>query len=582
MKPLITIILIITILNSFGQVYEKFHKNSSLNMIELNDTSMLCTSIDSIFSINKFTGIKEWGKPFDCCMTNIERWDSNSFICFGVSSMISIPNSIPNIKILKVNLTGDTLWSKEFDKTINNPIGKILGKNIYIGGFNGHHSFLYKLDSVGNLVDSISFNPFYFESMVIDDRGIAVSLTDNNFQDLNILKIDSNLNIVDTLIYNTTNNYIFDFHVKDSIYIMSGINTLMVLNKDSAQTLYDSTFLNYNFFNFTFYNDTIIAVTGTYEISNSSDDDVLVAFFDLKNKQLIKHQRFGSKSNYDIGHSIHNVNDGGLIISGYTEYFPNTGYGYYFKVDSNLSVNPCSKILKLFPVYNRCLGSTYIIFNESFGINKTYTLIIGEDTLYNQSVYDAYVAQADSVGVINVQLINCNDTIIESFEIIDTLLQDFTYHYVGDSIEFRPPIDNNMKSFRWDFGDGNYKIDSIVKHKYSSSGDYLVSLKMFNDVCFLQQYDSLSISLSNESVFNISNSIVIYPNPSDGVFSYKLNSNINAEKLLVVDLTGRTVLSREIAKDIKGSIDLSDFSKGVYFIKFETTDKIFIEKIILQ
>ncbi|OYT17637.1 MAG: hypothetical protein B7C24_01645 [Bacteroidetes bacterium 4572_77] len=79
--------------------------------------------------------------------------------------------------------------------------------------------------------------------------------------------------------------------------------------------------------------------------------------------------------------------------------------------------------------------------------------------------------------------------------------------------------------------------------------------------------------------------ITIYPNPSNG--SFTIENLANAESLThieILDISGKSILKRTYnAKDKTSQhIDLSDHSKGVYFLIAHTKHQIFTQKVIIQ
>ncbi len=73
--------------------------------------------------------------------------------------------------------------------------------------------------------------------------------------------------------------------------------------------------------------------------------------------------------------------------------------------------------------------------------------------------------------------------------------------------------------------------------------------------------------------------ISIYPNPSDGRFTIALRRSGVA--LSVVDMTGRTVLEKELL-DTENVIELSDEFHGVYFLKLRSGSEVVISKLVIE
>ena len=72
----------------------------------------------------------------------------------------------------------------------------------------------------------------------------------------------------------------------------------------------------------------------------------------------------------------------------------------------------------------------------------------------------------------------------------------------------------------------------------------------------------------------------IYPNPTNGKFSIKLDVDIKYD-IVVKNTLGQTVLITDI-DGVSTIINLSDFDKGVYTIELRNSDKTYIEKVIVD
>ena len=86
------------------------------------------------------------------------------------------------------------------------------------------------------------------------------------------------------------------------------------------------------------------------------------------------------------------------------------------------------------------------------------------------------------------------------------------------------------------------------------------------------------VSMEEESELN--NSISIYPNPSTGEFNISINNpSISNANLEVFDVYGRLVYSKNVSSKMN-SINLSEFSSGVYTVKISANSQVSIKRII--
>lgn len=91
----------------------------------------------------------------------------------------------------------------------------------------------------------------------------------------------------------------------------------------------------------------------------------------------------------------------------------------------------------------------------------------------------------------------------------------------------------------------------------------------------------ISGTLSNQN-FEMNN-IVVYPNPSKGIFNISLG-NIQPTAIDVYDLTGKVILSKSAiqSSNIETSIDLSNASTGIYFVKITAENQSTVKRIIKE
>ena len=79
--------------------------------------------------------------------------------------------------------------------------------------------------------------------------------------------------------------------------------------------------------------------------------------------------------------------------------------------------------------------------------------------------------------------------------------------------------------------------------------------------------------------------VLVFPNPSDGVFEIKLSNSNVASQILLFDLSGklierRTVTAEQATKSIV--MDKSFLASGIYLLKIITKDETVTKKLIIR
>ena len=79
--------------------------------------------------------------------------------------------------------------------------------------------------------------------------------------------------------------------------------------------------------------------------------------------------------------------------------------------------------------------------------------------------------------------------------------------------------------------------------------------------------------------------ISIFPNPSNGIFTIFGNINNDNAELKILNITGSLLLQKKLLSvngTILETIDISRFSKGIYFMKITYNKKENTTKIIIH
>jgi len=81
----------------------------------------------------------------------------------------------------------------------------------------------------------------------------------------------------------------------------------------------------------------------------------------------------------------------------------------------------------------------------------------------------------------------------------------------------------------------------------------------------------------------LANQVKVYPNPSKGLFNLSYNGNAVLEQLTVFDVTGKVVKKMSLKGFDKSElIDMTDFAKGMYFMKIQTATSTSSKRIIVK
>jgi PKD repeat protein len=127
----------------------------------------------------------------------------------------------------------------------------------------------------------------------------------------------------------------------------------------------------------------------------------------------------------------------------------------------------------------------------------------------------------------------------------------------------------------YDFGDGNQSTDENPTHLYSENGNYLLTQYTTNGC----GTDSVSHEVFvNELGLNENSeqTITIHPNPTSGFVT--ISANNQPLEVSIIDFLG-AIYPMELKNN---TIDMSDFSTGIYIVLIKSQNRVFTTRIIKQ
>ncbi len=170
---------------------------------------------------------------------------------------------------------------------------------------------------------------------------------------------------------------------------------------------------------------------------------------------------------------------------------------------------------------------------------------------------------------------SCPDSHTESVEIYATPTASYTFSG-SITIDFTNTSTGGTTCL-WDLGDGTTSTQCDPTHTYPSDGDYTVCLTTTStDGCTDSVCQTVSIQGVGVSENNITN-FSMYPNPSNGKVTLNTQS---VSQVQLISIVGELVWT----KTINGAqeIDLSQLSKGSYFVKVSAKGSTETKKLIIQ
>ncbi len=202
-----------------------------------------------------------------------------------------------------------------------------------------------------------------------------------------------------------------------------------------------------------------------------------------------------------------------------------------------------------------------------------------------------------SAGLYTVKLVSGSTTEQDSIEKVDYITvttglnADFTatplYGNTPLLVQFTDATSGGTPtSWLWEFGDGNTSNLQNPSHTYNANGLYTVKLTVTENgnTSDAEKIDYINVGGIGFDEINLEENLRIYPNPT------KVNSSLNVDfekvgiaNVQLLNLIGKELVIRYTQNPGHIQIDLSNISKGIYFLKLtsNTGDSV-VRKIIVR
>ncbi len=144
---------------------------------------------------------------------------------------------------------------------------------------------------------------------------------------------------------------------------------------------------------------------------------------------------------------------------------------------------------------------------------------------------------------------------------------------------------NNLCSFGGDFNNNVYSMGFFRDTLYIGCGTMIDSLEVNGIAKWIggNDFDTCSVLQSVPQINNELNNLIIYPNPTNGEFNLKLNSEIPLEtEITIFSINGSKLFEKQFYQTNEIKINNLHLEKGVYFVKIKTDKSIITKKLIIN
>ncbi|HTA26771.1 MAG TPA: T9SS type A sorting domain-containing protein [Bacteroidia bacterium] len=453
-----------------------------------------------------------------------------------------------DVYVVKLNSIGNLQWTKTIGGTVNEfgwSIIQTKDKGYIVTGYTNSFGvgnndvYVIRLDSIGTLLwtKTIGNNEDDFGRSIIQskDGGFLIAGTVNNGVSDNayIIKLDSSGSLLWNKDIGTLDNDLYSIvGTKDGGYIVAGY-TAEFGYYPSHENLYIIKFDSNDNAKWSKTSGGTGGYDGAYSIIQSSDGgyvaagytdsygqggyDVYVVKFDSLGNYLWNRTIGGTGT--DVGYSLVQANDGGFLITGYTNSYGAGGYDVYL-----IKLTAAGSLL-----WTKTIGGSgndygYSICKSS---DRGY-LIVGNTTSYGFGAYDIFTIKLDSLE--NACSVNGSGGVIDS----------------GGRIG------------------GGYSVGSVG---FERTGGIADSGGTLSSIC--------EVATSLNDVKFVSNNLSVFPNPSSGIFtiSFVGAQNFVPATIEIYNVLGEKVFSSNYSPSTnRYSLNLSSQPNGIYFYRVLNTD----------
>lgn len=245
---------------------------------------------------------------------------------------------------------------------------------------------------------------------------------------------------------------------------------------------------------------------------------------------------------------------------------------------------PLAPIKAAFSIPSGCEGDTFNI-TENFDLSNLDRVVwvgLGMKTISNDSFWQVVYYRNDQHQLFarTIAKNGCQDSaVFDGFEVYHTIEGGFSYTIDTPSktVNFTT-LDTIGNSYEWDFDNGaepTITVSKSVSQVFNQNGIYNISLIAKTDDGCATKTDSVLLIFFSNSIENLKpTSASVYPNPATQFVQIALDKDNHIEQWQLSNINGQTINS-----GISNVVNIANLSEGIYLLKVQTEQGIFIKQI---
>jgi len=218
-------------------------------------------------------------------------------------------------------------------------------------------------------------------------------------------------------------------------------------------------------------------------------------------------------------------------------------------------------------------------FANEWGVSyATFTFkVIDNSGLYSASDYTMTIMVNDSPVVSNsIPDGDAQVGVAYTYEVAENTYTDVN---VGDVLSLSASLSDDSDLPAWLSFNG---LNRIFSGTPDASGEVTIKVTATDiPLATVSEEFVLTIAAGTGIDNGLNNNILVYPNPAKDVLKVSLSKLDLEMKIQIVDITGKVIYNNSLQSKIT-EIDLSDYTKGMYFIQLYNNNEITTRKIIIE